>query len=119
MLVIGCVPIAVIAWLRASADTCLLVQILLLCRLSADEQHRNRLGDMLVFQHVPDRHEPEHCNTTLPQHFSSVIRSHSVCRNVPPPAPLPDGELGYKPLLIKGTRTGKHNPPGAVVGLML
>jgi hypothetical protein len=31
---------------------------------------------------------------------------------VPPPPPLPPAQLGFRPALVKGTLTGKKNPPG-------
>ena len=81
-------------------------------QLTADERRRNSHGDVLVFQHVPGRHEAEHCETTMPRWSPSVHHAHSSCRHVPPPPPLPPAQLGFRPALVKGTLTGKKGPPG-------
>lgn len=80
--------------------------------LTAEERKRNVPGDMLVYEHAAGRHEPDHCDTTLPQHFGSVAHAHSTCRRVPPPDPIPATDRGFVPALAKGTSTGKKNPPG-------
>jgi hypothetical protein len=67
---------------------------------------------MLVFRHTSGAHEDSYCNSTLPSHYADVTTSHSSVTHVPPPKPLPEGELGFKPELVAGTKTGTHNPPG-------
>lgn len=81
-------------------------------QLTADERRRNSHGDVLVFQHAPGRHEAEHCESTMPRWGATVHHAHSSCRHVPPPPPLPPAQLGFRPQLVKGTLTGKKNPPG-------
>jgi hypothetical protein len=49
---------------------------LLLCRLTAEERRRNEPGDLLVLEHTAGHHEPEHCDSTLPQHFASIHHAH-------------------------------------------
>ncbi|KIY96312.1 5'-3' exoribonuclease 1 [Monoraphidium neglectum] len=80
--------------------------------LTSEERRRNAHGDVLVFQHVAGRHEAEHCESTLPRWGATVHHAHSSCRHVPPPPPLPPAQLGFRPALVKGTLTGKKNPPG-------
>ncbi len=41
--------------------------------------------------------ETHFCNSTLPSQFSSVQRPDSRCMRVPPPPPLPGGQLGFRP----------------------
>lgn len=45
-------------------------------RLTAEERARNKAGGMLFFQHAPKHHEEEHCATTLPKHFPSILHCH-------------------------------------------
>eukprot|EP00878_Enallax_costatus_P032411 GHUV01035617.1.p1 GENE.GHUV01035617.1~~GHUV01035617.1.p1 ORF type:complete len:161 (+),score=26.21 GHUV01035617.1:318-800(+) len=80
--------------------------------LTAEERKRNIPGDMLVFEYTASCHEAEHCDTTLPHHFGTILHAHSMCRRVPPPEPIPAGDRGFVPALSKGTLTGKRNPPG-------
>lgn len=82
------------------------------CSLTAEERQRNVPGDMLVFEYAAGSKESEHCDTTMPRHFSTIVHANSLCRHVPPPEPIPVQDRGFVPQLAKGTLTGKKNPPG-------
>ena len=45
-----------------------------------------------------------YCASTLPNMFSSVDPCNSRCEARAPPPPLPDGQLGFVPELVPGTR---------------
>ena len=80
--------------------------------LTPDERKRNELGDMIVFSHADGSTESSFCESTLPGHFSSVVKSNSTASLQVAPPPLPAGEKGFVPQLVDGTRVGVGGPPG-------
>ena len=73
--------------------------------LTAEERARDSAGDVLVWGVLPGgaaapppsaSPEPD-CASTLPAHLPSVTACNSRMVRMPPPPPLPDGELGFTP----------------------
>jgi len=80
--------------------------------LSAGERRRNAPGNILVFVHDPKSQEKSFCKSTIPGHFNDVVRCNSSAKVRPAPPPLPAGERGFEPILVKGTSTGVSTIPG-------
>lgn len=80
--------------------------------LSAGERRRNAAGNILVFVHDPKSQEKSFCKSTLPHYFKDVVRCNSSAKARPAPPPLPAGERGFEPVLVKGTSTGASTIPG-------
>ncbi|GLC57430.1 hypothetical protein PLESTB_001223500 [Pleodorina starrii] len=80
--------------------------------LSPEEQARNQLGKIQIFQFSRNASEPNYCASTMPKHFKDLKVCHSRCLERPPPPPLPPGGKGFVPALVPGTRVGLLTPVG-------
>jgi 5'-3' exoribonuclease 1 len=80
--------------------------------LTPEERERNVAGGVLVFNHKEGSKEAEYCTSTLPAHYTSIVRSNSTATLHPPPPPLPLGEKGFVPRIVDGTQIGHKSPAG-------
>lgn len=65
--------------------------------LSQIERQRNTLGNIFAFRYKDGSTDTSYCISTLPAHFSSVMRPNSICMLMPPPGALPPGARGFGP----------------------
>ncbi len=65
--------------------------------LSQVERQRNTLGNIFAFRYKEGSTDTSYCISTLPNHYSSVIRPNSICILMPPPPPLAPGTRGFGP----------------------
>ncbi|KAG2447716.1 hypothetical protein HYH02_007176 [Chlamydomonas schloesseri] len=80
--------------------------------LSAEEQARNKMGSIQIFQFARGTAEPSYCKSTMPKLFKDLQTCNSRCLERPPPPPLPAGGKGFTPQLVAGTRIGLNTPQG-------
>ncbi|KAG2430247.1 hypothetical protein HXX76_010345 [Chlamydomonas incerta] len=80
--------------------------------LSAEEQARNKMGSIQIFQFSRGTAEPTYCKSTMPKLFKDLQACNSRCLERPPPPPLPAGGKGFVPQLVAGTRIGLSTPQG-------
>jgi len=78
--------------------------------LSGAERARNAPGHVFTFVHRAT--VAEDYPSSLPRSFPPLRPSRSLVTQLAPPPPLPAGVLGFTPRLLKGTATGRRNPPG-------
>lgn len=69
--------------------------------LSQVERQRNTLGNIFAFRYKEGSTDTSYCISTLPSHYSSVIRPNSICILMPPPPPLAPGTRGFGPQVVE------------------
>ena len=74
--------------------------------LTQAERKRNTAGKIIIFSHDPNSSENSFCKSTLPRHFSDVVKCNSSAKARPAPPALPKGEKGFEPALVRGTKVG-------------
>ena len=74
--------------------------------LTAAERKRNSHGNIIIFKYDSNSKENSFCRSTLPRHFSDVVKCNSSAKARPAPPPLPKDEKGFEPVLVQGTKVG-------------
>lgn len=74
--------------------------------LTDAERKRNKAGSIIIFKYDSKSQEKSFCRSTLPHHYSDVVRCNSSAKSRPAPPPLPKDEKGFEPILVRGTKTG-------------